>query len=148
MTASLSGLFRSLFPAIVLMLCLIVLAGAGGYYFVTGAALTAVVLAFAGLALVVALFGLVALQIENNELLYRIAMAVEAQAWDNQPAGIAQEPDAVMAPLASGTGVPVAAGLVATRVGTATHAVAAQPQPRGRVEPVVTLRGQPAAYGA
>lgn len=136
MTASLSGLFRSLFPAIVLLLCLIVLAGAGGYYFATGAALTAGALAFAGLALVAALFGLVALQIENNELLYRIAMAAEAQAWGGQGAGPV-EPE-VEAPQAA---------LAATRSSVPLRAAPAQPRPRGRVEPVVTLRGQPALHG-
>ncbi len=133
MTASLSGLFRSLFPAIVLTLCLIVLGGAGGYYLSTGAALTAAVLAFAGLALVIALFGLVALQIDNNELLYRIAVAVEAQGWhaETQEAGV---PEPAMPQ-------------GATRVGAALRTAAVppqaqpQPQPRGRVEPVVTLRG-------
>lgn len=142
MTASLSGLFRSLFPAIVLTLCLVVLGGAGGYYLTTGAALTAVVLAFAGLALVIALFGLVALQIENNEMLYRIAVAMEAQGWEGRDMQAPQDE-------ALADAQPPAAGLIATRVGAAARGeqAEAQPRPRGRVEPVVTLRSQPVSYG-
>ena len=42
-----------------------------------------------------------------------------------------------------------AAGLVATRIGAAARGeqAEAQPRPRGRVEPVVTLRSQPVSYG-
>lgn len=93
MSASLARLFCSLFNAIVILLALAVLGGAGGYYLLTGYGLTAAVLLLAGLAGVVALFGAVALQIENNLLLHRIADALESRAL--QPAGRVA-PDAAM----------------------------------------------------
>ena len=130
MTASLSGLFRSLFPAIVALFGLAVLGGAGMYMAQTGDVLMALVLVFAGLALVVALFGLVAVQIENNVLLERIAYALE----EGLIAG--DMPDALDAsanvmPQARQPQVPVA---------PARPAAPAAPAPRGRVEPVVTMR--------
>jgi hypothetical protein len=132
MTASLSALFRSLFPAIAALFCLAVLGGAGMYMAQTGDVLLAVVLVFAGLALVVALFGLVAVQIENNALLERIAYVLEAGAFtgslpeDIDATGVmpampqTRQPQAPMAP--------------------SRPAAPATPAPRGRVEPVVTMR--------
>jgi hypothetical protein len=130
MTASLSGLFRSLFPAIVALFGLAVLGGAGMYMAQTGDVLLALVLVFAGLALVVAMFGLVAVQIENNVLLERIAYALE----EGLIAG--SMPDEVDAsaqamPQTRQPQVPAA---------PVRHAAPAAPAPRGRVEPVVTMR--------
>ncbi|QLQ18327.1 MAG: hypothetical protein HZT43_06035 [Exiguobacterium profundum] len=79
MTSTLLGAFRASFKAIVIAFALAVLAGAVGYFMAGGNALLAVVFALLGLAFLVALFGFVALQIENTELLTRIAAAVEGQ---------------------------------------------------------------------
>lgn len=130
MTASLSGLFRSLFPAIVALFCLAILGGAGMYMAQTGDVLMALVLVFAGLALVVALFGLVAVQIENNVLLERIAYALEEGLIAGDMPDALDAPAQVM-PQARQPQVPVA---------PARPVAPAAPAPRGRVEPVVTMR--------
>mgnify|MGYP001766484984 CR=1 FL=1 len=128
MTAALSGLFRSLFPAIVALFCLTVLGGAASYMARTGDTLTAFVLTFGGLAIIVALFGLVAVQIENNALLERIALVLEDRAFEVQP----DEPAQANVPAE-----PAPAIAAARRIGATALA-------KGRVEPVVTLRGAPA----
>jgi hypothetical protein len=130
MTASLSGLFRSLFPAIVALFCLAVLGGAGMYMAQTGDVLLSLVLIFAGLALVVAMFGLVAVQIENNVLLERIAYALEEGVIAGSMPDQVDAPAQVM-PQGRQPQVPVA---------PARPSAPAAPAPRGRVEPVVTLR--------
>ncbi|MFZ0097665.1 MAG: hypothetical protein WAK98_04215 [Gemmobacter sp.] len=130
MTASLSGLFRSLFPAIVALFCLAVLGGAGMYMAQTGDVLLSLVLVFAGLALVVAMFGLVAVQIENNVLLERIAYALEEGVIAGSMPDEVDAPAQVM-PQGRQPQVPVA---------PARPSAPAAPAPRGRVEPVVTLR--------
>ena len=130
MTASLSGLFRSLFPAIVALFGLAVLGGAGMYMAQTGDVLVALVLLFAGLALVVALFGLVAVQIENNVLLERIAYALEEGLIAGDMPDVLDAPAQVM-PQARQPQVSVA---------PARPSAPTAPAPRGRVEPVVTMR--------
>lgn len=97
MTSSLAGLFSRLFPAVVLGCALIVTAGAGIYYAQTGAALTALVLVFGGLVLLVTLFGLVALQIENNALLRRIAEGTRPAILPETVSRPAQRPAADLA---------------------------------------------------
>ena len=129
MTHTLAGLFRSLFPAICSALALIVLGGAGLYYLSTGFALSAVVMALGGLAALIALFGLVALQIENNALLHRIAEATEARAMGAAPQAPAEPDEAEeMTP-----------ALVARRIVAAPRRAQPAAAP-GRIEPVVTVQ--------
>ena len=133
MTSTLAGAFRASFKAIVIAFALAVLAGAVGYSMAGGNALLAVAFAGLGLAFLVALFGFVALQIENTELLARIAAAVEGQG--GQPARmveLADEPAVMRArPVAPRAEEPVLRAPAAPR----------KPQgPQGRVEPTVTLR--------
>lgn len=134
MTAAVASLFRRLFAAIVLTFSVLVLVGAIGFYLASGSAFAALGIALAGLALVVALFGAVALQIESNQLLQRIAEATEAQGRQAGPAVAAPGLVAGRAPLVPATSRGVAAPVVSRP--------AEQPrQPRqGRVEPVVTLK--------
>ena len=139
MSSSLARLFRSLFPALVTLFALLVLGGAGFYYMTTGNGFTAAVLAFGGLAVLVALFGLVALQIENNELLRRLAAAAEVQLRMARGQGGAN-PAQIMAAAAAAVDVPPvpAAGPVAG-VRAAPMAAPRRPAgPQGRVEPVLT----------
>lgn len=123
MTSTLARSFRALFPAIVSGFGLVVIGGAGIYGLMTGNLLTAVVLAVAGAALVLALFGLVALQIENGERLERIARALEGRAAP-RPAEQPAEPE------------PAAPVLAATRIAVAPRRA---PAANGRIEPVVTV---------
>lgn len=132
MTSTLAGAFRASFKAIVIAFALAVLAGAVGYFMAGGNALLAVVFALLGLAFLVALFGFVALQIENTELLTRIAAAVEGQG--GPPARMVEVVEE-----------PALRGRVATpRVEEPALRAPAAPRkpqgPQGRVEPMVTLR--------
>ncbi|SEN76366.1 hypothetical protein SAMN04488103_107162 [Gemmobacter aquatilis] len=139
MTSSLARLFSTLFPTLVTLFCIAVLGGAGLYYMNTGYAVSAVAMAIGGLAGLVALFGMVAVQMENNVLLHRIAEASEAAAMGR------------LRPVAPGVAASLAAaaepaGLAATRAVTApaVTAVAApgpalrRAPPQGRVEPVLS----------
>ena len=135
MTSTLAGAFRASFKAITLAFALAVLAGAVGYFMAGGNALLAVVFAGLGLAFLVVLFGFVALQIENTELLTRIAEALDAQGGrparmvelEEEPAVARMRPAAA----ASRPQEPALQAPVAPR----------KPQgPQGRVEPMVTLR--------
>ena len=72
MTTFLAGLMRSLFPGLAAGSGLVALAAAALYGLVSGHVLTAVVLGIGGLLAVLVLFGLVALQIENNRLLRQV----------------------------------------------------------------------------
>lgn len=133
MTSTLAGAFRASFKAITLAFALAVLAGAVGYFMAGGNALLAVVFAGLGLAFLVVLFGFVALQIENTELLTRIAEALDAQG--GRPARMVEleEEPAVarMRPAVARQQEPALQAPVAPR----------KPQgPQGRVEPMVTLR--------
>ena len=132
MTSTLAGAFRASFKAIVIAFALAVLAGAVGYFMAGGNALLAVVFALLGLAFLVALFGFVALQIENTDLLTRIAAAVEGQG--GPPARLVEVVEE-----------PALRGRVATpRVEEPALRAPAAPRkpqgPQGRVEPAVTLR--------
>lgn len=131
MTSTLAGAFRASFRAIVIAFGLAVLAGSAGYVMAGGNALLAVVFAGLGLAAVVALFGLVALQIENTELLARIAAAVEAGGAGRAGAGSAED-----RATSAEVGAPVRVSAMAPPPLPARRAAASQ----GRVEPVVTLR--------
>lgn len=132
MTSTLAGAFRASFKAIVIAFALAVLAGAVGYFMAGGNALLAVVFALLGLAFLVALFGFVALQIENTELLTRIAAAVEGQGGQT-----ARLVDVTEEPALRGRVAAPRAEEPALRAPAAPR----KPQgPQGRVEPAVTLR--------
>lgn len=132
MTSTLAGAFRASFKAIVIAFALAVLAGAVGYFMAGGNALLAVVFALLGLAFLVALFGFVALQIENTELLTRIAAAVEGQG--GPPARMVE---VVEEPALRGRAATPRVEEPALRAPAAPR----KPQgPQGRVEPMVTLR--------
>ncbi|GHC14746.1 hypothetical protein GCM10007291_10670 [Gemmobacter nanjingensis] len=128
MSRSFAQALRTLFSVIALAFVFGTLGGAGLYYLATGNGVSAALLAAGGLALVITLFGMLALQIENNRLLHRIADAAERQARHRDstaPATAAQ---------------PAAPALTATRAPEAPVQPAAPRQPAGRVEPVMTLR--------
>jgi len=134
MTSTLSGAFRASFKAIVIAFALAVMAGAVGYFMAGGNALLAVVFAGLGLALLVVLFGLVALQIENTELLARIADALEAQG--GRPARMVELAEAPVEPAPRMRSV-----AKAEEPALRAPAAPRKPQgPQGRVEPVVTMR--------
>ncbi len=117
MTSFLAGLLRSLFPALALAFAVLVLGGSCLYGLVSGNLLTAGVLAVTGLMLVVVLFGMLAVQIENHALLRRIAQGQgDTLAVADEGYGRA-EPEADML-------------------------YPAPPRVMGRREPVVTLRPQ------
>lgn len=136
MTSTLAGAFRASFKAIVAAFGLAVLAGAGGYVVAGGSAFMGLAFAGLGLALLVVMFGLVALQIENTELLARIALAVERR--DGRPARMIEAADDAEDP------APVVAQSVARMAEEPALRAPAAPRkpqgPQGRVEPVVTLR--------
>lgn len=136
MSSSLARLFRSLFPAFVTLFALIVLGGAGAYYMTTGNGFTAAVLGIGGLAGLVALFGLVALQIENNELLRRLAAAAEVQLRATRGQGGGAAMPAQILAAADAPAAPYV-GLVSDR--KAPVAAPRRPSaPQGRVEPVLS----------
>jgi hypothetical protein len=79
MTQTLVSAFKALFPALIGLLVLAVLGCAVRVYTLGYGILPSVGLAVGGLLVIVAVFGIVALQIENNALLTRIARASERQ---------------------------------------------------------------------
>lgn len=132
MSRSFAQALRTLFSVIALAFVFGTLGGAGLYYLATGNGVSAALLAAGGLALVITLFGMLALQIENNRLLHRIADATERQA--RQRDVTAPQPGPVQ---------PAASQPAATLTATRAPEAAARPvtvQPSGRVEPVMTLR--------
>jgi hypothetical protein len=137
MTRLLVRLFRSVFATAVLILFLVAaLAGYGAYTQAGGNAVTGIVVLFAGLILVIAFCGAIALQIENNDLLRRIAEAVERGALAGEGAvGRAGTPAARMR---QGAG-PVEPMVTRTEpVAMRADGPAAQvPPSSGRVEPVL-----------
>lgn len=135
MTSSLAGAFRASFKAIVIAFGLAVLAGAAGFFLAGGNALLAVVFAGLGLSVTVALFGFLALQIENTALLERIATALEQGAPVDQRLPAEAEDAAAPRPEAP-LRRPAPPSLPAEPVLTARRSTA----PQSRVEPVVTLR--------
>jgi hypothetical protein len=119
MTSSLAASFRALFPTITVLAALAILGGAGLLWYAGhGLPLALGFLVLGGIALV-ACFGLVAIQIENKELLAVIAEAVtDPRPARAEPAARAAEP-LMLRPAATPP---------------------AQPAPRGRVEPVLSAR--------
>lgn len=122
MTYALATLFRQLFTALVVVMALGVAALAGLTYANTSSALLASAVAVAGFLSLIALFGVVALQIENNLLLHRIAAATESG------------PKAPRATTPPDPKRPEAPILAANRAPPAPRA-----GPANRIEPVVSL---------
>jgi hypothetical protein len=121
MTSSLAASFRALFPFLTALAALAILGGAGLLWYAGyGLPLALGLLILGGIALV-ACFGLVAIQIENNELLASIAEAMT----DPAPAPARPEPAAR------------AAEPLMLRPAAPPSPPAA---PRGRVEPVLSAR--------
>jgi hypothetical protein len=128
MTSSLAASFRALFPALTAVAALAVLGGAGLLWYLGYGLPAALGLLLVGGIALVACFGLVAIQIENNELLAIIADAV----------AVAGAPPAA-APVPGPAPAPRAAEPLMLR--PAAPAPAPQPAaPRGRVEPVLSAR--------
>ncbi|MEH7829490.1 hypothetical protein [Gemmobacter denitrificans] len=137
MTKNLAALFRTVFPALVMGLVILNLSIAAIYWRVTGHGLTAAVAGMAGLVILLALFGAVALMIENNRLLHRIAAAAEQQARSSLRTAVSTQVSAGHS-ATSTEDQPAAtpSQLIATRA-TLTPRKAT---PQGRTEPpVVTL---------
>lgn len=133
MTSTLAGAFRASFKAIVIALALAVLAGAAGYVMAGGNALLAVVFAALGLAVLVALFGFVALQMEMADHLQRIAAAVEGQGAPAAPRPATTD--------AAVSGVRPQPLRGAEEPALRAPVAPPRPQgPQGRVEPQLTLR--------
>ena len=126
MTSSLAASFRALFPALTAVAALAILGGAALVWYSGYGLPLALGLLIVGLIALVACFGLVAIQIENNELLAVIAEAVADGAAPERPASAPAERTAeplMLRPAAAAPPPPAAAAA-----------------PRGRVEPVLSAR--------
>lgn len=158
MSAALAGMLRNQFPALMAGHMLIWLGIAGFGYLTGGAVVVALCVAAAGMLVTMLAFGLLALSVENNRLLARIADGVggfaEAAPFEGaaRQAGFAQQPTVQQPVLSQPVAAtqPVAARLAAAtalladqRSGTA----AANAHGLGRAEPVVTLRRSTAMPG-
>jgi hypothetical protein len=134
MTSTLAASFRALFTTITVVAVLAVV-GTSGLLWYTGYGLVpALGLLIGGLILVVAAFGLVAIQIENNELLAVIAEALTDPAAARAPEAAHFRPQAGAEPLLLRS-APEPAPAARGRVEPAAAAA-----PRGRVEPVLSAR--------
>jgi len=124
MTSTLAASFRALFTTLTVLAFLASL-GAAGLVWYTGLGLVpALGLLIGGLIVLIACFGLVAIQIENNELLAVIAEAVTEGQGRSAPATPPTPSEAeplLLRPVAQSAPQPA-------------------PPPRMRVEPVVTAR--------
>lgn len=133
MEPHLSALFRRLFPLLVAGFVLAVL-GLSAAVWVQGAGLLrALGLALGGLVLLVAAFGLVAVQIENNALLHRIASALEDGGTDRREAPGGTDGTGSAGARAAAPVIPLA-----TR---SEPPLRRAPRPAGRVEPPLSRRG-------
>jgi len=121
MTSTLAASFRALFTTITVVAVLAILGASALLWFSGYGLLPALGLLIGGLIVLVACFGLVAIQIENNELL-----AVIAESLADGRAAPLPEP------------APGAAEPLMLRPAAAPAAPAAAP--RGRVEPVLSAR--------
>lgn len=128
MTSSLAASFRALFPVLTAAAALAILGGAALVWYSGYGLPLALGLLIVGLIALVACFGLVAIQIENNELLAVIAEAVSDGAAPERtaapPAPRGAEPLMLRPAAAAGAPPPPAAAA----------------PPRGRVEPVLSAR--------
>lgn len=128
MTSTLAASFRALFTTLTVLAFLAIL-GAAGLVWYTGLGLVpALGLLVVGLIVLVACFGLVAIQIENNELLAVIAEALTDGQGRAAPAAPSAAPSA-----------PRAAEPLLLRPVAQPGPQQSSP-PRMRVEPVVTAR--------
>jgi len=133
MEPHLSALFRRLFPLLVAGFVLAVL-GLSAAAWVQGAGLLrALGLALGGLVLLVAAFGLVAVQIENNALLHRIASALEDGETGRRVAPEGTDGTGPAGARATAPVIPIAA--------RSEPPLRRTPRPAGRVEPPLSRRG-------
>jgi hypothetical protein len=133
MTRHLSALFRRLFPLVAAGFALAVLGLAVAVWAQGAGVVQALGVALFGLAALVAAFGLVAVQIENNALLRRIALALEAGPADDE--GDTEVPDVGPSPAARPSAPVIPLG---TR---AEPPLRAAPRPMGRTEPPLSRHG-------
>jgi hypothetical protein len=125
MTSSLAASFRALFPLLTALAALAILGGAGLLWYAGYGLPLALGLVILGGIVLVACFGLVAIQIENNDLLAVIAEALSTRA---PPPGRAAR---------TARSSPADA---AARRGAAGCRPATSAAPRGRVEPALSAR--------
>jgi hypothetical protein len=132
MTSTLAASFRALFTTLTVVAVLAVLGSAGLVWYAGYGLVPALGLLIGGLILLVAAFGLVAIQIENNELLAVIAEAL------TDPAA-ARAPDAPVRPQAV---EPLLLRPAAAPEPAVVSRARAEPAAalRGRVEPVLSAR--------
>jgi hypothetical protein len=127
MTSTLAASFRALFSTLTVVAVLAILGASALVWYAGYGLVPALGLLIGGLILLVAAFGLVAIQIENNELLAVIAEALTHPAADRAPVAGAPRPQASAEPLLL----------------RPASAPAPQPAPApraGRVEPVLSAR--------
>jgi hypothetical protein len=125
MTSTLAASFRALFTTLTVIAALAIVGAAGLVWYAGLGLVPALGLLIGGLIVLVACFGLVAIQIENNELL-----AVIAEALTDPAASGAQAPAAAQR-------APAMPDPLVLRPAPAPPQPAA---PRGRVEPVLSAR--------
>jgi hypothetical protein len=130
MTSTLAASFRALFTTLTVVAVLAVLGSAGLVWYAGYGLVPALGLLIGGLILVVAAFGLVAIQIENNELLAVIAEALTDPATARAPEAAPLRPQGAEPLLLRPAPEP------APRARAEPVAAA----PRGRVEPVLSAR--------
>jgi hypothetical protein len=134
MTSTLAASFRALFTTLTVVAVLAIL-GASAFVGYAGYGLVpALGLLIGGLILIVAAFGLVAIQIENNELLAVIAEALTDPAASRAPEAMPLRPQAAAEPLLLRP-APVPEPAPASRARAEPAAAL-----RGRVEPVLSAR--------
>jgi hypothetical protein len=134
MTSTLAASFRALFPTLTAVASISVVGAAGLVWYAGFGLVPALGLLLGGLILIVAAFGLVAIQIENNELLAVIAEALADPAAGQASEAAPRHPQALGEPLLLRP-APAPQATPGTR-GRAEPA----PTPRGRVEPVLSAR--------
>ena len=99
MTSTLAASFRALFTTLTVVAVLAVLGSAGLVWYAGYGLAPALGLLIGGLILIVAAFGLVAIQIENNEFLAVIAEALTDPAAARAPEAAPLRPQAAAEPL-------------------------------------------------
>jgi hypothetical protein len=134
MTTTLAASFRALFTTLTVVAVLAIVGASGLVWYAGYGLVPALGLLIGGLILLVAAFGLVAIQIENNELLAIIAEALADPAAARAPEAAPARPQAsaeplLLRPAAAPQAVPVPRTLPEPL-----------PAPRGRVEPVLSAR--------
>jgi hypothetical protein len=139
MTSTLAASFRALFTTITVVAVLAILGAAGFVGYAGYGLVPALALLIGGLILLVAAFGLVAIQIENNELLAVIAEALTDPAAARAPEAAPLRPQAGAEPLLLRP-APAPQAAMAGRTRAEPAPAAAASAPRGRVEPVLSAR--------